>query len=103
MSSQYRYGRYLLSEQIPPPAKRVTDQVVERIEHVFEVDPDRMTRFAQQRMPAWDTHRIVAARWDHLDAVHREFADEVLLAGQGPDPGPQDRTSANHTAQPEEE
>lgn len=86
--SDYRFGRYVPSEQIPPPPERVTDQVVQRFEHVFEVDPERMTHFRQQAMPTWDTRRIVAARWDHLDAVHREFADEVLLAGEGPDPGP---------------
>jgi hypothetical protein len=33
-------------------------------------------------MPAWDTQRIVAARWDHLDWMHAHFADEVLLAGE---------------------
>ncbi|MEV0699930.1 hypothetical protein AB0I53_18760 [Saccharopolyspora sp. NPDC050389] len=87
-SSPYRFGRYVPSEQVPPEPERVTDQVVHRFEHVFEVDPERMTRFRQQKMPAWDTKRIVAARWDHLDAVHREFADEVLLAGEGPEPGP---------------
>ncbi|WP_199543124.1 MULTISPECIES: hypothetical protein [Prauserella] len=85
----YRFGRYVPAEQVPPAPKRVTDQVVQRFEHVFEVDPERMTRFQQQKMPTWDTRRIVAARWDHLDAVHREFADEVLLAGEGPDPGPE--------------
>jgi len=86
---QYRFGRYLPDEQIPPEPERVTDQVVQRFEHIFEVDPDRMaTHFAQQNMLAWDTKRIVAARWDHLDAVHREFADEVLLVGEGPEPGP---------------
>jgi len=89
MSAQpYRYGRYVPAEQTPPAPERVTEQVVQRFEHVFEVDPDRMTRFRQQNMPAWDTKRIVAARWDHLDAVHREFADEVLSTGDGPDPGP---------------
>ena len=36
----------------------------------------------QQDMPTWDTHRIVAARWDHLDWMHDHFADEVLLAGE---------------------
>lgn len=84
----YRFGRWVPGEQVPPEPERVTDQVVTRFEHVFEVDPGRMTRFAQQSMPTWDTKRIVAARWDHLDAVHREFADEVLLAGEGPDSGP---------------
>ena len=98
MSEKNRYGRFVPGEQVPPEPRRVTDQVVERFEHVFEVDPERMTGFKQQRMPAWDTHRIVAARWDHLDAVHREFADEVLLAGQGPDAGPSDSAPAEPPA-----
>jgi hypothetical protein len=89
MTGEYRFGRYVPAEQIPPEPEQVTDQVIQRFEHVFEVDPERMgTHFRQQKMPTWDTKRIVAARWDHLDAVHREFADEVLLAGEGPDPGP---------------
>lgn len=89
MSDEYRFGRWVPAEQIPPEPERVTDQVVQRFEHVFEVDPARMgVHFRQQQMATWDTRRIVAARWDHLDAVHREFADEVLLAGEGPDLGP---------------
>lgn len=79
-------GRYRRSEQSPPPAQRVSDQVVMRFEHVYEVDPALMARhFAQQEMPAWDTERIVAARWDHLVDVHAEFADGITLAGEGPD------------------
>jgi hypothetical protein len=83
-----RPGRYRLADQVPPPPRRVTDGVVERFERVFEVDPSLMQRFRQQEMPAWDTERIVAARWGHLDDVHRQFADSRVLAGEGPDPGP---------------
>jgi hypothetical protein len=79
-------GRYRRSEQSPPPAQRISDQVVMRFEHVYEVDPALMERhFAQQEMPAWDTERIVAARWDHLADVHAEFADAITLANEGPD------------------
>lgn len=85
MTSGPRHGRYVPAEQIPPEAKRVTDVVVTRFEHVLEVDPELMTRFPQQQMPAWDTKRIVDARWDHLDDVHRQFADGKVLAGEGPD------------------
>jgi hypothetical protein len=85
MADTDRPGRYVRAEQDPPPARRVTDQVVTRFEHVLEVDPALMGRFAQQPMPAWDTKRIVAARWEHLDDVHRQFADGRVLAGEGPD------------------
>lgn len=80
-----RPGRYRQAEQLPPAARKITDQVVMRFEHVYEVDPTRMQRFTQQNMPAWDTGRIVDARWDHLKDVHRQFADGRVLAGQGPD------------------
>ncbi len=78
-------GRYRQADQVPPEPRRVTNQVVMRFDHVFEVDPALMTKFPQQRMPAWDTRRIVAARWDHLDDVHRQLADGRVLAGEGPD------------------
>jgi len=72
-----------LGDQQPPEPQRITDTVVMRFEHVYEVDPDLMQTTPQQAMPAWDTRRIVAARWDHLDWMHDHFADEVLLAGEG--------------------
>lgn len=82
----FRPGRYRRQDESPPPAQRVTDEVIMRFEHVYEVDPALMGRhFAQQDMPAWDTQRIVAARSDHLDDVHREFADGITFAGEGPD------------------
>ena len=71
-----------LGDQKPPEPKRINDAVVERFEHVYEVDPGLMQITPQQAMPAWDTQRIVAARWDHLDWMHNHFADEVLLAGE---------------------
>ena len=73
---------FRLGEQRPPEPRRITDVVIERLEHQYEVDPDLMRTTPQQAMPAWDTHRIVAARWDHLDWMHDHFADEVLLAGE---------------------
>ena len=78
---------FRLGEQQPPPAKRINDVVVERFEHVYEVDPGLMQVTPQQTMPAWDTQRIVAARWDHLDWMHNHFADEVLLAGDDSEAG----------------
>jgi hypothetical protein len=71
-----------LGEQTPPEPQRINEAVVMRFEHVYEVDPDLMQVTPQQAMPAWDTQRIVAARWDHLDWMHAHFADEVLLAGE---------------------
>ena len=72
---------FRLGEQRPPEPRRIKEDVVERFEHVFEIDPELMRTFPQQDMAAWDTHRIVDARWDHLDWMHEHFADEVLLAG----------------------
>jgi hypothetical protein len=74
---------FRLGDQEPPPPQRITDTVVMRFEHVYEVDPEIMQVTPQQEIPAWDTKRIVDARWDHLDWMHLHFADEVLLAGEG--------------------
>ena len=73
---------FRVGEQAPPEARRITDAVVMRFEDVYEVDPALMERVGQQPLPAWDTHRIVEARWDHLAWMHDHFADEVLLAGE---------------------
>jgi hypothetical protein len=71
---------FRLSAQKPPEARRVTDGVIQRFDHVFEVDPAKMTVFEQQEMPAWDTLRIVDSRWEHLAWMHDHWADGVLLA-----------------------
>jgi len=73
---------FRLGDQRPPEPQRITDVVVMRFEHVFEVDPRLMETTGQQDMPAWDTKRIVDSRWDHLDWMHDHFADDVLLAGE---------------------
>jgi hypothetical protein len=73
---------FRLGEQSPPPPRRVNDTVVERFDHVYEVDPALMALTGQQELPAWDTRRIVDARWAHLYWMHSHFADEVLLAGE---------------------
>jgi hypothetical protein len=70
---------FRLSAQQPPEPERVTDTVVQRFEHVFEVDPSLMQDHVQQHeFPAWETRRIVAGRWDHLDWMHAHWADAVL-------------------------
>ena len=69
---------FRLSAQRPPEPRRIKDDVVMRFDHVYEVSPDKMTVFRQQDLPTWDTERIVGSRWDHLDWMHRHFADKVL-------------------------
>ncbi len=67
------------SAQIPPEPERVNDTVVQRFEHVYEVDPALMQEHIQQHeFPAWDTYRIVASRWEHLDWMHAHWADTVI-------------------------
>jgi hypothetical protein len=70
---------FRLSDQRPPEAKRVTDVVVTRYEHVYEVDPRLMTEHVpQQELPNWEIERIVASRWDHLAWMHDHWADARL-------------------------
>ena len=99
-------------EQVTPPEpERVSDVARTSFEHVYEVDPRLMqTWVLQQQFPNWDTLRIMNSRHDHLEWMHRHFADRVvtgseLLAeidgeGEGPDVGssgdaiPRDSVSA---------
>ena len=68
---------YTTRAQVPPDPKRVTDIVVMRIDHVYEVDPALMTEHVrQQAIPAWDTHRMVDARLEYLYWVQDHWADE---------------------------
>ena len=70
---------FRLSAQTPPEAERVTDVVVSRFEHVYEVDPALMQEnVRQQDIPNWDFERIVDSRWEHLAWMHNHFADSVL-------------------------
>jgi len=69
-----------LGEQHPPEPRRITDDVVMRFEHVYEVAPEKMQVFPQQSIPAWDTLRIVDSRWEHLAWMHDHWADAVLRA-----------------------
>jgi hypothetical protein len=74
--------RFKRGEQEPPPPRPVTDGVVTRMDGILEVDPELMgTYFHQQPMPVWDSERLVSSRTDHLDWMHRHFADETLLYG----------------------
>jgi len=70
---------FRLSAQKPPAATRVTDGVVTRYEHVFEVDPLLMTdHVPQQELPNWEIHRIVDSRWEHLAWMHDHWAASRL-------------------------
>jgi hypothetical protein len=70
---------FRLAAQKPPDARRVTDQVVMRFDHVYEVDPGLMSEHTrQQQFPAWETRRIVDSRWDHLAWMHDHFADSLV-------------------------
>jgi hypothetical protein len=68
---------FTVAAQEPPEPQRVTDIVVMRHEHVYEVDPALMTEHVrQQPIPAWDTHRMVDARLEYLYFIQDHFADE---------------------------
>jgi hypothetical protein len=70
---------FRLSAQRPPEAHPVTDGVVTRFEHVYEIDPVLMSEHVhQQYIPNWDFRRIVDSRWEHLAWMHEHFADSVL-------------------------
>ena len=71
---------YRRAEQYsPPPAERVSDVAVTTFEHVYEVDPRLMQVWVlQQEFPNWDTLRIMRSRHDHLDWMHRHFAEKVV-------------------------
>ncbi|MCH6169955.1 MULTISPECIES: hypothetical protein [Pseudonocardia] len=61
----------------------MSDVALTTFEHVFEVDPRLMQRWVlQQTFPNWDTLRIMNARHDHLDWMHRHFADKVLSGSE---------------------
>ncbi len=104
--------RFVYKEQYArPEATRISDGVIMRIDHIYEVDPALMgTYFRQQNMPRWDTERIVASRTDHLDWMHDHFSVETLVAGEedelalgpgaapDPPPWPYPATSAKHPA-----
>jgi hypothetical protein len=71
---------FRLEEQMtPPPPEQVSEVAITRFEHVFEVDPRLMERWVLQQMfPNWDTLRIMHSRHDHLEWMHRHFAERVV-------------------------
>ena len=68
---------------IPPPAERVSEVAQTTFEHVYEVDPRLMqVHVLQQVFPNWDTLRIMRSRHDHLDWMHRHFAEKVVTGSE---------------------
>ncbi len=66
-------------QMTPPPPEQVSEVAIRRFEHVFEVDPKLMERWVlQQTFPNWDTLRIMHSRHDHLEWMHRHFAERVV-------------------------
>ena len=69
-------------ELTPLPPQQMSDVAIMRFEHIFEVDPALMTEHVpQQEFPNWDTQRIAASRTDHLEWMHRHWAD-VVVSGE---------------------
>lgn len=78
-AAPYRYAE----QMTPPPATRASEVAQATFEHVFEVDPRLMERHVlQQTFPNWDTLRIMRSRHDHLDWMHRHFADTVVTGSE---------------------
>lgn len=75
----YRYE----DETTPPEPQRVSEVAQTTHEHLFEVDPRLMERWVlQQEFPNWDSLRIMNARHDHLDWMHRHFASTVVTGSE---------------------
>jgi hypothetical protein len=70
-------------QMTPPPPRPASEVAITRFEHVFEVDPRLMERWVlQQTFPNWDTLRIMHSRHDHLDWMHRHFAERVVSGSE---------------------
>lgn len=86
MSTTSNNGKvgYRRAEQYTPPApEAASDVAITTFEHVYEVDPRLMqTWVLQQQFPNWDTLRIMNSRHDHLDWMHRHFADKVITGSE---------------------
>lgn len=75
----YRYEE----QTTPPAAERASDVAITTFEHVYEVDPRLMQRWVlQQEFPNWDSLRIMNARHQHLEWMHRHFATTVVTGSE---------------------
>jgi hypothetical protein len=78
-SGTERVGYRRAEQYAPPEPTRASDVAVTTFDHVFEVDSRLMERWVlQQEFPNWDSLRIMNSRHDHLDWMHRHFADHVV-------------------------
>ena len=78
-AAEFRY----LEQYTPPPGVPVSDVAVTTFEHVYEVDARLMQEHVlQQTFPNWDTLRIMRSRHDHLEWMHRHFADTVVTGSE---------------------
>jgi hypothetical protein len=77
-------ARYRFAEQHTPPAPVPVSEVAQTtFEHVYEVDPRLMqVHVLQQVFPNWDTLRIMRSRHEHLDWMHRHFAEKVVTGSE---------------------
>jgi hypothetical protein len=94
-------------QSTPPSPERVSDVALTTHPHLFEVDPRLMQRWVlQQEFPNWDSLRIMSSRADHLEWMHRHFADRVVTGsellseidvegGEGGAPGISSRPATN--------
>jgi hypothetical protein len=75
---------YRFAEQhTPPAATRASEVAQTTFEHVYEVDPRLMQEHVlQQAFPNWDTLRIMRSRHDHLEWMHRHFAEKVVTGSE---------------------
>jgi hypothetical protein len=81
--NDHRIGFRHAEQMTPPPPARASDVAITRFEHVYEVDPRLMERWVlQQTFPNWDTLRIMHSRHDHLEWMHRHFAERVVSGAE---------------------
>lgn len=82
-SENGKVGYRRAEQYTPPPPERASDVAISTFEHVWEVDPRLMqTWVLQQEFPNWDTLRIMNSRHDHLEWMHRHFAEKVVTGSE---------------------
>ncbi len=63
---------------VPPVGPAIADGVVEGLDGLPEVDPERMRVVPEQGLPEWDVRRIREWRAEYYDSTRLMFADAVL-------------------------
>jgi hypothetical protein len=70
---------FTVRDQTAPEPRRITDAVVMRHDHVYEVDPALMSEHVQQQnIPNWDTLRMSNSRLEYLYWLQDHWADERI-------------------------